>query len=88
MNPLLASVAEPPIAEAHSWIAGRTFPPEKPLIDVAQAVSADHPEALRLMERDVRNFSKFLGRLGYAVEPAEFLEAVGGKTIGPPPAEA
>lgn len=58
------------------------------LIDVAQAVPADHPEALRLMERDVRNFSKFLDRHGFSVEPAEFLEAVGGKTIGPPPAEA
>lgn len=58
------------------------------LIDVAQAVSADHPDALRLMERDVRNFAKFLERLGFSVEPADFLEAVGGKTIGPPPAEA
>jgi len=58
------------------------------LIDVAQAVSADHPEARRLMERDIRNFSKFFGRLGFEVEPADFLEAVGGKTIGSPPAEA
>jgi len=58
------------------------------LIDVAQAVPADHPEALRLMERDVRNFAKFLERLGFSVEPAEFLDAVGGKSIGPPPAEA
>jgi len=58
------------------------------LIDVAQAVPADHPDALRLMERDVRNFAKFLERLGYSVEPMEFLDAVGGKTIGPPPAEA
>jgi len=58
------------------------------LIDVAQAVSSDHPEALRLMERDIRNFVKFLERLGYSVEPSDFLEAVGGKTIGPPPAEA
>jgi serine/threonine-protein kinase RIO1 len=40
------------------------------------------------MERDIRNFSKFFGRLGFEVEPADFLEAVGGKTIGPPPAEA
>jgi len=43
VNPLLAAVAEPPIAEAHSWIAGRTFPPEKPLIDVAQAVPGYPP---------------------------------------------
>ena len=58
------------------------------LIDVAQAVPAEHPEALRLMERDVRNFAKYLERLGFSVEPADFLEAVGAKTIGPPPAEA
>jgi len=43
INPLLAAVAEPPIAEAHSWIAGRNFPPEKPLIDVAQAVPGYPP---------------------------------------------
>jgi len=58
------------------------------LIDVAQAVSADHSEAPRLMERDVRNFAKFLDRLGYSVDPSEFYEAVGGKSFGPPPAEA
>jgi aspartate/methionine/tyrosine aminotransferase len=43
VNPLLTAVAEPPIAEAHSWIAGRNFPPEKPLIDVAQAVPGYPP---------------------------------------------
>ena len=58
------------------------------LIDVAQAVASNHPEASRLMERDIVNFSKFLGRLGFEVEPADFLEAVGGKAIGPPSAEA
>lgn len=58
------------------------------LIDVAQAVSSDHPEARRLMERDIGNFSKFLDRLGFEVNPADFLEAVGGNSIGPAPAEA
>ena len=43
MNPLLTAVAEPPIAEAHSWIAGRNFPLAKPLIDVAQAVPGYPP---------------------------------------------
>jgi RIO kinase 1 len=57
------------------------------LIDVAQAVPSDHPEAVRLIERDIRNFSKYFGRLGVEVDPEEFLEAVGGKSIGPPPAE-
>ncbi len=42
-NPLLAAVAEPPIAEAHGWIRGRQFPAGKPLIDVAQAVPGYPP---------------------------------------------
>lgn len=42
-NPLLAAVAEPPIAEAHGWIRGRQFPADKPLIDVAQAVPGYPP---------------------------------------------
>jgi RIO kinase 1 len=47
------------------------------LIDVAQAVRWDHPQARELLERDVTNYAKFLGRLGYKVEPGEFLRAVG-----------
>lgn len=58
------------------------------LIDVAQAVASSHPEARRLMERDVLNFSKYFARLGFDVEPEAFLEAVGGKSIGPAAAEA
>ena len=42
-NPLLAAVAPPPIAEAHRWIEGRSFPADKPLIDVAQAVPGYPP---------------------------------------------
>ncbi len=42
-NRLLAAVAPPPIPEAHGWIAGRTFPADKPLIDVAQAVPGYPP---------------------------------------------
>lgn len=41
--PRLHAVAEPPIAEAHGWVAGRSFPPDKPLIDVAQAVPGYPP---------------------------------------------
>jgi aspartate/methionine/tyrosine aminotransferase len=43
VNPLLAAVAPPPIPEAHGWIAGRQFPAEKPLIDMAQAVPGYPP---------------------------------------------
>jgi RIO kinase 1 len=54
------------------------------LIDVAQAVASTHSVAPRLLERDITNFSKFLGRLGYEVSPETFLEAVGGSEVGPP----
>ena len=53
-------------------------------IDVAQSIRAEHPEARRLLERDLTNFSRYLGRLGYAVSPAEFLTAVGGEDVGRP----
>lgn len=57
------------------------------LIDVAQAVACTHPAAHQLLERDITNFSKFLGRLGFEVSPEKFLEAVGGSEVGAPPAE-
>ncbi len=53
------------------------------IIDVAQAIRREHPEARRLLERDLLHFSRFLGRLGYAVTPEEFLSAVGGELVGP-----
>jgi aspartate/methionine/tyrosine aminotransferase len=47
INPHLARVVEPPIAEAYGWVEGRTFPDAKPLIDVCQAVPGyPPPEAL------------------------------------------
>jgi RIO kinase 1 len=58
------------------------------LIDVAQAVAADHPQAFALLERDILNFAKFLRRAGFAVEPGEFLDAVGGKALRPAAAES
>jgi RIO kinase 1 len=57
------------------------------LIDVAQSIAVEHPDARRLLERDLVNFSKFLTRLGRPVEPEEFLRAVGADTLGPPGAE-
>jgi aspartate/methionine/tyrosine aminotransferase len=43
LNPPLAAVIEPPIAEAQGWIKGRSFSADKPLIDVAQAVPGYPP---------------------------------------------
>jgi RIO kinase 1 len=54
------------------------------IIDVAQSIRSDHPDARRLLERDILNFSRYLGRIGYEIEPAEFLAAIGGDQVGPP----
>lgn len=43
VNPLVAAVEAPPIAEAWSWVEGITFPAERPLIDVAQALPGYAP---------------------------------------------
>jgi len=43
INPLLSAVGEPPIAEAISWISGRSFPAEKPLVDLSQAAPGYPP---------------------------------------------
>lgn len=43
LNPLLAAVAAPPIPEVAAWVEGRSFPPDRPLIDVAQAVPGYPP---------------------------------------------
>ncbi len=54
------------------------------LIDVAQAIPTDHPQAPALLARDLENFAKFFRRRGVEVAPSEFLRAVGGDTLGAP----
>ena len=51
------------------------------LIDVAQAIPSDHPEARKLLERDIGHYARFLERLGLEVTAAEFLHAVGGDEL-------
>ncbi|OHB30124.1 MAG: aminotransferase class I and II [Desulfuromonadaceae bacterium GWC2_58_13] len=38
ISPTIEKVHFPPISEVKGWIAGRTFPPERPLVDLCQAV--------------------------------------------------
>lgn len=45
INALVESVLTPPIAEAWSWVESRTFPTNRPLIDVCQAVPGYPPDA-------------------------------------------
>ena len=68
VNPLLAAVAVPPIAEAASWIKGRVFPPERPLIDLCQAVPGYPPAesltshlAARIAEPAMARYTDILG---------------------------
>lgn len=43
INATLREVAAPPIADAQSWVAGRTFAADRPLLDVSQAVPSYAP---------------------------------------------
>ncbi|HUZ80475.1 MAG TPA: RIO1 family regulatory kinase/ATPase [Thermoplasmata archaeon] len=52
------------------------------LIDVAQAIPADHPEARRLLDRDIANFVKFFKGLDFKVTKEEFLHAIGADHVG------
>lgn len=38
VSPLIEQVQFPPISEVKQWLAGRTFPAERPLVDLCQAV--------------------------------------------------
>ena len=42
-NSLVQQVQPPPITEVKRWVADKTFPPEKPLIDLCQAVPSYAP---------------------------------------------
>jgi RIO kinase 1 len=53
------------------------------LIDVAQSMEADHPQARALLERDVSNFVHFFQRLGVDTSLEKFLAAVGPVKLGP-----
>ncbi|MEQ8398933.1 aminotransferase [Thalassobaculum sp.] len=47
-NPDVIAVVEPPIAEAKGWVAGRSYPADRPLLDLCQAVPSYPPaEELR-----------------------------------------
>ncbi len=43
LNPAMAATEPPPVMEARRWIAGRTFPADRPLINVSQAAPVDPP---------------------------------------------
>ena len=68
LNPLLQAVEAPPIAEVDAWLRGHAFPPDKPLLDVAQAVPNEPPPielrdhlAAQLRESGLSRYTAILG---------------------------
>lgn len=43
LNPAMAETSAPPVMEARRWLAGVTFPPHRPLINVSQAAPVESP---------------------------------------------
>jgi len=89
ISPRLLRVAEPPIAEAQGWVAGRSFPSDKPLIDVAQAAPG-YPPADAMVEhlgaaltepKNVR-YTEILGRKSLRAALATHMSAAYGGQIG------
>ena len=68
INPNVDRAIEPPIAEAQSWITGRSFPTTKPLINLAQAVPS-YPPADSLQEHLAHKATLF--------ETAQYTEIAG-----------
>lgn len=54
------------------------------LIDVAQALPAEHPQARTLLERDAANFARYFQKLGVDTSPERFFAAAGGQELSAP----
>ena len=90
VNPLLAAVAVPPIAEAASWIKDRVFPPDRPLIDLCQAVPGYPPAesltshlAARIAEPAMARYTDILGLPALRQALADEASAFYGAAIAP-----
>jgi RIO kinase 1 len=51
------------------------------IIDVAQAIPRDHPQAVELLERDVRHFAQYFRRLGADAPFDEAWATIGGASL-------
>ena len=85
-NPWLAAVEPSPIGETKRWVLGRTFPADRPLVDLSQAVPG-YPPALELrrhlgellLDPAVHGYTPILGlpalRESYAAHLSDFYGA-------------
>lgn len=89
VNPDVVAVVEPPIAEAKGWVAGRSYPADRPLLDLCQAVPSYPPaEELRahLAERvqlfETAQYTAITGIAPLRAALAEHMAGVYGGSIG------
>ena len=89
-NPWLAAVEPSPIGETKRWVLGRTFPADKPLIDLSQAVPG-YPPAMelrrhlgeRLLDPTMHGYTPILGVPALREEYALHLSSFYGAAIAP-----
>jgi len=90
-QPPTARTFASPVVEAKSWLAGLSFPPERPLIDAGQAAPADPPpEALRrhmadlaLKDASTHHYGAVLGHAGLREALATDIAATYGGSVAP-----
>ena len=88
-NPWLAAVAPSPIGETKRWVLGRTFPSDRPLIDLSQAVPG-YPPALEmrkhlgqlLLDPAMHGYTPILGLQALRETYAAHLSSFYGARIG------
>src|SRR5881394_870600 len=90
VNPWLAAVEPSPIGETKRWVLGRTFPVDRPLIDLSQAVPG-YPPAMelrrhlgeRLLDPAMHGYTPILGLPALREDYAAHLAAFYGAAIRP-----
>ncbi len=89
-NPRLAAVAPSPIGETRRWVLNRTFPADRALIDLSQAVPG-YPPAMelrqhlseRLLDPAMHGYTPILGLPALREDYAAHLSAFYGAPIAP-----
>ena len=89
-NPWLAAVEPSPIGETKRWVLGRTFPADRPLIDLSQAVPG-YPPALQLrqhlgtllLDPTMHGYTPILGISTLREDYAAHMSGFYGATIAP-----
>ncbi len=91
LSPFIRATTPPPVMEARRWVQGKTFPADRPLMNLSQAAPVDPPpEALRaqmarmvVSEPDTHLYGPVLGLPALRAEIAERWSTAYGGDISP-----